>query len=262
VLKSIREIGEAAASQNMASSSVAAATTELGLTIREVSENLRNTESTVTEGGRKATDGAGVSQRATDEILALEGAIRSAASEVEALGKSTAEVGAIAGVIREIADQTNLLALNASIEAARAGEAGRGFAVVANEVRRLADRTMQATANIDALISKIKSDTERAIGGMRSGSAQVTDGLGLVQEAQNALNGINELMSGAVRMVTEIANSSGQQTEAMNEIGSNISHVAAMTEQSLGVVQHTTAQIEILSPMVGRVRRAVEQFET
>jgi aerotaxis receptor len=261
VAKSIHEIGQAAQSQTQATASVAAATTELGLTIREVSDHLRNTESTVSESGRRATSGAGVSQRATDEINALEGAIRSAAGEVEALGESTAQVGQIAAAIREIADQTNLLALNASIEAARAGEAGRGFAVVANEVRRLADRTTQATADIDGLIVKIRQDTERAIGGMRTGSSQVGEGLNLVREAHEALNGINDLMGGAVRMVTEIAVASGQQTEAMNEIGTNISHVAAMTEQSLGVVRGTTEQIDELVPMVGRVRNAVEQFK-
>jgi aerotaxis receptor len=260
VATSVHEIGQAAQSQTQATASVAAATTELGLTIREVSQHLYSTESTVSESGRRATSGAGVSQRATDEIHALEGAIRSAATEVEQLGVSTAQVGQIAAAIREIADQTNLLALNASIEAARAGEAGRGFAVVANEVRRLADRTTKATADIDGLIVKIRQDTDRAIGGMRNGSSQVGEGLNLVREAQEALNGINDLMGGAVRMVSEIATASSQQTEAMNDIGSNISHVAAMTEQSLGVVRTTTDQIDELVPMVGRVRNAVEQF--
>lgn len=260
VSTSIHEIGQAANSQNVATASVAAATTELGLTIREVSQHLHSTESSVSESGRRATQGAGVSEKARAEIHALEGAIRTAASEVEQLGESTAEVGQIAAAIREIADQTNLLALNASIEAARAGDAGKGFAVVANEVRRLADRTTKATASIDGLILKIRQDTDRAISGMRTGSSQVGEGLELVREAHEALNGINELMGGAVRMVTEIAAASSQQTDAMNDIGHNISHVAAMTEQSLGVVENTTEQIDQLLPMVGRVQHAVHQF--
>ncbi|MGA2352841.1 MAG: methyl-accepting chemotaxis protein, partial [Terracidiphilus sp.] len=193
VTKSIQEINQAANSQHMATSSVAAATTELGLTIREVSEHLHATEKTVDETGRKATEGAELSQRATDQIHNLETAIKGAGADVEALGTSSAEVGQIAGVIREIAAQTNLLALNASIEAARAGQAGRGFAVVATEVRNLADRTTKATANIDALILKIQADSDQAIAGMRTGSTQVSEGLELVQEAQDALNGINRL---------------------------------------------------------------------
>ena len=260
VRKAILEIDKAAAAQNIASASVAAATTELDLTIREVAEHLQTTESAVQETGRRAGEGAEVSQRATDRIQELASVVKGAAVEVEALGASSTEVGAIAGVIREIADQTNLLALNASIEAARAGEAGRGFAVVANEVRSLADRTMKATAKIDALIGTIRSDSERAIAGMRTGATQVTSGVSLVQEAQGALTGINDLMTEAVRRVSEIAASSSQQTEAMNEISSNISHVAAMTSQNVETVSQTTQMIGNLAPLVERMKQAVEQY--
>jgi aerotaxis receptor len=261
VYKAVMEIDQAASTQSSATASVAAAATELSLTISEVSQHLQTTESTVGATGRKATEGALVSQRASDQIDLLAAAIKTATSEVEALGTSSAEVGAIAGVIREIADQTNLLALNASIEAARAGEAGRGFAVVANEVRSLADRTMKATGKIDSLILTIKGDSDRAIAGMRTGSAQVTEGVALVREAQGALNGINQLMGEAVRKVTEIANAASQQTEAMNDIGANITHVAAMTEQSVGVVHRTTELMGVLTPMVERVKKALAQYE-
>jgi aerotaxis receptor len=261
ILKAIQEIDEAVTSQNMATSSVAAASTELDLTIREVSQNLQTTESAVSETGRRASGGAEVSQRASERIQSLASTIKGASVEVEALGASSAEVGTIAGVIREIADQTNLLALNASIEAARAGEAGRGFAVVANEVRSLADRTMKATAKIDSLIEQIRGDSDRAITGMRNGSTQVTDGVALVDEAQGALSGINDLMTNAVRMVSGIAVSSSQQTEAMNEISTNIAHVAAMTEQNVNVVHDATAMIGKLEPLVDRVKKAVAQYQ-
>jgi aerotaxis receptor len=256
----INEIDQAAKSQNMATASVAAASTELDLTIREVAEHLQKTETAVTQTGERAVGGAQVSQRATDRIQSLAATIKKASVEVEALGTSSAEVGAIAAVIREIADQTNLLALNASIEAARAGEAGRGFAVVANEVRSLADRTMKATGKIDALIDTIKADGERAITGMRTGGAQVTEGVALVQEAQNALQGINDLMADAVQKVSEIATASSQQTEAMNEISTNITHVAAMSEENVAVVRSTTDLIVAMTPLVDRVRKAVAQY--
>ncbi|HEX3662185.1 MAG TPA: methyl-accepting chemotaxis protein [Acidobacteriaceae bacterium] len=260
VLKGVLEIEKAAQSQSAASGSVAAAAAELDLTIREVSGHLQTTETTVGETGRQATAGASISQRAAAQIQDLSQAIRDAASEVEALGATSAEVGQIAGVIREIADQTNLLALNASIEAARAGAAGRGFAVVATEVRNLADRTMKATANIDSLIVKIKGDSDRAIGGMRNGAAQVADGVTLVQNAHATLNGINELMTEAVRRVTDIAHSSTQQTEAMNEITRNITQVAAMTEQNEATVRRTTQQMQALAPLVDRVQKAILQY--
>ncbi len=260
VFREVMEIDRAANSQSAASASVAAAAAELGLTIREVSEHLQSTESTVRQTGEKATEGAGVTERVSAQVHALAETIQGASGEVEALGTSSAEVGQIAGVIREIADQTNLLALNASIEAARAGEAGRGFAVVATEVRNLADRTMKATANIDGLIVKIRGDSDRAIKGMRNGEAQVSESVNMVQAAREALNGINGLMSDAVRRVAEIANSSSQQTEAMNEISRNITEVASMTEQNSAVVRRTTELMEGLNPMVGRVQKAVLQY--
>jgi len=256
----IQRIDEAAAAQSLATSSVAAATTELDLTIREVTQHLQSTEASVQETGRRATEGADVSHRATDHIHELASQVKVTSVEVEALGTSSAEVGAIAGVIRQIANQTNLLALNASIEAARAGEAGRGFAVVANEVRSLADRTMKATAEIDALIGTIKGDSDRAIAGMHTGATQATNGLALVQEAQSVLTGINTLMTDAVRRVSEIATASSQQTEAMSEISSNITHVAAMTAENVTVVKETTQLIGALAPMVDRVKQAVKQY--
>jgi aerotaxis receptor len=256
----IQGINEATDAQNSDTASVAAATTELDLTIREVTQHLQSTEASVQETGRRATDGAQVSHRATEQIQELASVVKAASAEVEALGTSSAEVGAIAKVIREIANQTNLLALNASIEAARAGEAGRGFSVVANEVRSLADRTMKATAEIDALIGTIKGDSDRAIAGMRTGATQVTGGVELVQEAQSVLSGINTLMTDAVRRVSEIAIASSQQAEAMSEISSNITHVAAMTGQNAGLAKETTQLIGKLAPMVDRVKQAVEQY--
>jgi aerotaxis receptor len=261
VLSGIQEIAQATGSQNAATSSVASAAAELGITISEMTENLRITEHAVTDSGGRASAGADLSAKASITIQNLANAIASAATEVEALGKSSVEVGRIAMVIREIADQTNLLALNASIEAARAGEAGSGFAVVASEVRRLADRTMRATNDIDALIANIRGDSQRAIAGMRAGATEVARSVDLVHQSEGALNGINSLMGDAVRKVSEISHSSSQQTEAMNDISANINHVAAMTEQSVTIVKRTTSLMEYVGPMIARVHRAVAQYK-
>ncbi len=124
---------------------------------------------------QEALEAAAVSRQsgeATTEIAAnlhrLASDSATTAQEVDILVHQADQIGGIVQLIHEIADQTNLLALNAAIEAARAGEAGRGFAVVADEVRKLAERTTKATADIDTLVTSIRHDSGKAKGAMET----------------------------------------------------------------------------------------------
>ncbi len=256
----MRNVENAAHAQNEATSSAAAAIEEVTVSIGEVAANAQQTRTTAEEASVASRNGTEVTTSARDAIRSLAETVGRSAERVESLDKRSEEISRITGVIREIADQTNLLALNAAIEAARAGEQGRGFAVVADEVRKLAERTGNATKEISAMIDSIRSETAEAVSGMRAGAGQVAQGVGLVDRVADALNEINGEMERTARMVTDISLASSEQQNAMTQLAQNVEQVAIMTEQNVAVVGQTKGAVERLDAVTDRMRKAVMQY--
>ncbi|MBZ0132253.1 MAG: PAS domain S-box protein, partial [Rhodocyclaceae bacterium] len=256
VEEGMNNVAGSAHAQNEATSSAAAAIEEVTVSIGEVAANAQQTRTTAEEASTASRNGAQVTTSASETIRTLAGTVGRSAEQVESLGKRSEEISRITGVIKEIADQTNLLALNAAIEAARAGEQGRGFAVVADEVRKLAERTGNATQEISAMVDSIRGETALAVNGMRSGAEQVAQGVGLVDQAAEALREINSEMDRTSRMVTDISLASDEQQTAMTQLAQNVEQVAIMTEQNVAVVSETKNTVERLNAVTERMRKA------
>ncbi|MBR0567769.1 PAS domain S-box protein [Azoarcus sp. L1K30] len=150
------------------------------------------------ENAELSEQGAGVIEGATKKMRAIAESAHTAAATIEELGERSAQITSIVQTIREIADQTNLLALNAAIEAARAGEQGRGFAVVADEVRKLAERTSNATADISGKIAQVQEGTKSAIASMADTRNQAGESVALASQAAESIGSIR---AGAIRVV-------------------------------------------------------------
>ena len=184
-----------------------------------------------------------------------------ASSQIAELGKSSEQIGKIVGVIDEIAGQTNLLALNAAIEAARAGEQGKGFAVVAGEVRRLAERTTEATKEIAEMVRSIQSQTSNAVRSMEGGSNQVQAGLRSTALCGKALSEIVSLTREAVQMVAQIADNTARQSTSAAAITASVTQIAGFSDHAVVATDETVVVCRELSKLAAVLAQSVQRFK-
>ena len=247
--------------QEQQTQQVAAAIEEMSQSVSEVAAKSADASSAAEESQHLAEQGGKIVSNTVATMQGIEKDVNESAATVNELGKRSQMIGEIIGVINDIADQTNLLALNAAIEAARAGEHGRGFAVVADEVRKLAERTQQATEEVSQSIRGIQAETDSAVQRIESSTSRVSQGVGLASEAGSALSTIVRSSQSLQTMVQGIAAAANQQSAASGEIARAVEGINAVTRQSSeGATQASQAaadlahQSERLQALVSRFR--------
>ncbi|MCP5016665.1 MAG: methyl-accepting chemotaxis protein [Ketobacter sp.] len=194
------------------------AISSMSAAVHDASQNATTAAQAARDASREADSGQNVVNSVTGSIHSLADEVERAATAIQKLEADTESIGAILEVIRGIADQTNLLALNAAIEAARAGEQGRGFAVVADEVRTLAQRTQEATQEINDMIARLQDGSKNAVGVMAEGRRQAELSVEQAQKAGESLQAITGAIGSISSMNEQIAAAVEQQTAAADAI--------------------------------------------
>lgn len=225
---------------------VSAAIEEMSCSVGEVARKCAEAADESLAAGSQAAEGGQIVQKTVGEMQGIAEQVNASAGAVETLGRKSQEIGHIIQVINDIADQTNLLALNAAIEAARAGEHGRGFAVVADEVRKLAERTQEATKQVSSTIGEIQSETESAVDQMQRSQTRVRSGVQLATDAGSRLERIVSSAQHVASGIAEIASAAEEQSSTAGQISHSIERINSVTKQaSEGAGQAAEAATEL-----------------
>ena len=261
IAASAEETSRSMVSQGTEIDQVTTSIQTLSDSLDQVTARCTSATEQATRSGELARQGGETVRQTVEGVRSVAVAVKAGADIVADLGQRTEQIGAIVGTINDIADQTNLLALNAAIEAARAGEHGRGFSVVAEEVRKLADRTTKATAEIGSSIQSITERTRAAVEEIERGRGSVDTGVGHAVSAGERLTEIVEGSSGVAQSIAMVAAAATQQNQAATVIATSATNVKTSSREAIEAAKQAAEACTVLSSKSEQLHALVSAFK-
>jgi methyl-accepting chemotaxis protein len=239
---------------------VATAINEVSYAVQDVAKNAEHAANEVRLAEQQALQGQQNIEDSLRQIDQLSATIAQAVQVMQSLAQESTQIGSVLEVIRAIAEQTNLLALNAAIEAARAGEQGRGFAVVADEVRMLAQRTQQSTAEIQSMIERLQGNSEAAVKVINASSQASQQTVEQARQAGESLSQIAASLRNLTGLNASIASATLQQSHVVDDINQNVTQAATLAHENALAADHSSEASRHLGQLAGQLNRLLGQF--
>ena len=256
----VEQASRGADQQTQRVSETATAMEQMNASVLEVARNAGGASDTTINAKHKAEQGADVVNKVVQGITQLHAQAMTLKDGMASLGDQAQSIGQIMTVISDIADQTNLLALNAAIEAARAGEAGRGFAVVADEVRKLAEKTMQATREVGAAIEGIQNGTNQNINQVNHTVDTIEKTTELAGTSGTALSEIVVLVDQAAVQAHSIAAAAEEQSSTSDEINRAVEQINTISSETASAMSQSASAVAELATQAQELKKLIAQM--
>jgi twitching motility protein PilJ len=252
---------EASQKQNKEIQQASASVLQMAQSINEVSQSAVQSARVAQQSLAAAEKGGQAVQNQITGMNEIRTQIQDTSKRIKRLGESSLEIGEIVELISDITEQTNVLALNAAIQAASAGEAGRGFTVVAEEVQRLAERSGEATKQIEAIVKTIQADTQDAVAAMERSTVGVVEGTKLSDAAGQALEEIRAVSRELAQLIGGISDQTQKQSASVSDVTRGMQGILKISEETTEGTKQTNVSIAQLTKLAAELRSSVAGFK-
>ena len=247
--------------QKQQTEQAATAMNQMSATVQEVAQNTTLAANSAQLANNESINGKRVVTATIESISQLASEVEKAADVIHSLEGDAKNISNVIDVIHSISEQTNLLALNAAIEAARAGEQGRGFAVVADEVRTLAQRTQDATHEIQTMIENLQQAAVNAVEVMNMGRVKADASVEQAIQAGSSLESIAVSVSQITDMSIQVASSLEEQSAVAEEINRNVISIRDVADQTSDSSNHMKETGDGLSQLSNQLLSLLNRYQ-